>query len=345
MLAVTSLSVTANALRDFLTSQISDLDGVLIGHPKEASDAIGSEGKQYLNLFFYQVEHGAYPADGDARDPFYLRVNCLVSPFGSKETGPPETSISAGENDLRLIGEVLRLFHAEPQLEISDGDERGLLQLYLLPLSLSDINHVWSTQGDVPYRLSVAYQLSLVPVPLAQARQRGPRVSAVGLAVRSDPQLPAMPAAGFGIAPYRPTLPRLEVAVAQPDWAPKIAFLDNEGRLLHSLALEAAALPPSVNVVAAGEPGAALELVWESWLKEGEPRTWQATGAPFPTAAGRAAIGPDDADLAALAVAVPLPAIGAGQLLLHARRTWSRPDGVTVTLHSNPLLAVIEEAP
>jgi hypothetical protein len=100
-----------------------------------------------------------------------------------------------------------------------------------------------------------------------------------------------------------------------------------------------------VNVVAAGEPGAALELVWESWLREGGPTSWQATGVPFSTAASRAAIGPDDSDLAALAVAVPLPTIDAGQLLLHARRIWSRPDGVTIRLHSNPLLAIIEEKP
>ncbi len=347
MLPMTSLSITANVLRTYLGGNIVDLDGVFIGHPKEAEEQIGGEGKQYLNLFFYQVEYGGYPVDGGHEDPFYISINCLVTPFGSKETGPPETSVSAGENDLRMVGEVLDLFHRQPVVTVSEGDENAQLQILFLPLSLNEINHIWSTQGDVPYRLSVAYQLSLVPVPLAEAQQRAPFVSALGLDVRSDLEQAPMPAEGFGIEVRDETMPELAVDGARPDWAPKIAFLDAQGKMRHSLTFVAGAVPASLNTLLAGPAGEALEMIWEQWDLGTQPAQWETVGSPLAAVAAAPSIDPEQTDpsLASLAAAVPFPVSSAGQALLYARRSWTRPDGVTVRLHSNPLLVIIEEAP
>ncbi len=347
MLPTTSLSVTANALRSYLGGNITDLDGVSIGHPKEAQEQLGGEGKQYLNLFFYQVGYGGYPPDGSHEDPFYINVNCLVTPFGSKETGPPETSVGAGENDLRLIGEVLELFHRQPLITVSEGDENARLQIVFLPLSLDEINHIWSTQGDVPYRLSVAYQISLIPVPFAEAQERAPLVSALGLDVRGNMEQPSMPAEGFGIATRDETMPKLEVDGDRADWTPKIAFLDSQGKMRHALSFSAAGVPGSLNVLLAGAAGEALELIWERWDLAAQPSRWETVGDPMAASAADPDIDPGQTDppLASLAAAVALPVSSAGQALLYARRSWTRPDGATIGLHSNPLLVVIEEAP
>ena len=79
MLATTSLSVAANTLRSYLADNIADLDGIFISHPKEAADQANSEGKQYLNLFFYLIEHGGYPADGRSDDPRGVGIGRLCN--------------------------------------------------------------------------------------------------------------------------------------------------------------------------------------------------------------------------------------------------------------------------
>ena len=344
MLAATSLSVVANTMRDFLGANIPDLDGIFISHPKEAVEQMGGEGKQYLNIFCYQVEYGGYPADGVSQDPFYLRVNCLLTPLASKEPGPAESNVSAGENDLRIIGEVLRLFHKHPVLMISEGDEQAHLQVVLHPLSLDDINHLWSSQGEVPYRLSVAYQLSLLPVPLGEAKRRAPLVGFIGSDVQGEETAPVMPAEGFEIKVSAPVVSKLEVDTSRADWAPQIAFLDAQGRLCYTLSYPADDLPAQLNLLVAGVAGQSVTLTWEQWAAAAEPGPWHPVGDEQTVQARAALIAADQTEppLNSLVQAVNVPITGAGQGLLYARREWQRYDGVAVVLRSNPLLVVVE---
>ena len=345
MLAQTSISVAANALRTYLTNNIADLDGVLISHPKDAAEYANSEGKHYLNLFFYQVEYSGYPADGISDDPFYLQVNCLITPLGSKEPGPPQISVSAGENDLRLMGEVLRLLHEEPILMVNEGGETAQLQVVMHPLSLDDINHLWSNQGDVPYRLSVAYQLSLLPVPLGAAEERSPLVEAVGTDVYGGMTVPPLPPGGFGLETAVPHLTSLSTDISRPDWQPHLIFLDNNGRLSYSLSFPLSGLPPALDVIVLGRAGESVTLGWQQWDAGAGPVPWRSVGTEQDVQAVTAAIDYEQTDpsLPSLVRKV-VPVIDvAGQAVLYAERHFTRSDSTEVVLRSNPLLLIVHE--
>ena len=79
MAAPTALSIAARALRTHLAAAVGLPESqILIGHPNmSVKDTEGEANKQFLNLFFYRIDNGAYPADGAAIDPFFLRLYCL----------------------------------------------------------------------------------------------------------------------------------------------------------------------------------------------------------------------------------------------------------------------------
>ena len=84
---------------------------------------------------------------------------------------------SAGENDLRLIGEVMRVLHEQPVVSLDGGTASKVASLEIVPhpLNLDNLNHIWSTQGDTAYRLSVAYEMALAPIPLAREAESSPK--------------------------------------------------------------------------------------------------------------------------------------------------------------------------
>ena len=345
MLATTSLSVAANSLRSFLDTNIQDLDAIFISHPKEAVEQTGEEGKQYLNLFFYQVEHAGYPADGLSEDPFYVRVNCLITALATKETGEGNGGVSAGENDLRLIGEVLRLLHEHPVLMVTEEEQKAQLQVVLLPLTLDDINHLWSNQGDVPYRLSVAYQMSLLPIPLGEAKRSSPLVGAIGARVQGDLTRPPLPEGGFGISAASPAVDRMEIDISRSDWTPQLAWLDGTGILCYTLSFALSAIPVQIDVLIVGIPGENVTLVWEQWDAAAQPIPWRPVGAEETLPAKTAVIEADQTEppLASLAQGVAPPITVKGQAVFYAKREWVRPDGRSVVLRSNPLLVIVHE--
>jgi hypothetical protein len=333
-----ALSLAARQLRTYLAAKLPiDESQILIGHPSAAIKEAESEtGKQHLNLFFYRVEHGAYPADGASEDPFYVRLYCLITAIGSKETGNQQT-VSAGENDLRLIGGVMAWLHRQPALRLVDEAQQEVarLQVVLHALSLDDLNHIWSTQGETPYRLSVAYELALAPVPLGRARERAPRVATIGAEVVDWAAGQPATAIPFTGTPLAPTVGRVVVETSQPDWAPHISFV-HAGRLAYVLSFAATATPATVEVVAAGKPDTEITLVWEQWDRG---RGWTTSlGAPLQVKLQTPVLDPDDLTST---TTIELPISAPGQALLHARRNWRRPDGAEVTLRSNPLLVTV----
>ena len=85
------------------------------------------------------------------------------------------------KNDLRLIGEVMRILHEQPVISVSNGTNGEIAQLQIVPhpLNLDNLNHIWSTQGDTAYRLSVAYEMALAPIPLTEAVERSSLVGEI----------------------------------------------------------------------------------------------------------------------------------------------------------------------
>jgi hypothetical protein len=349
MTSPSSLSVAARTLRTHLAGAVGLPEGqILIGHPSLAAKDVESEtNKQFLNLFFYRVEHGAYPADSTSDAPFYVRFYCLVTALGTKETVNGGT-ISAGENDLRLVGGVMQGLHESPILMLQDEADEDVaqMQVVLHVLSLDDLNHIWSTQGDTPYRLSVGYELALLPLPLAHPSARGPRVGSIGIQTQGSTAYTALPADGLSVGTRAPQVPAVRVNGVRPDWTPHICWLAGDGSLQYSLAFAADALPASLKVIPLGAPGAEVRLGWEIWNPEEADPSWQpdeATPANLTVATDRLRPAQAEPSLPSLAQDLAFPLSARGQAMLYASRDYTRPDGTVVVLHSNPLLVSVHE--
>lgn len=351
MLPVSALSDAANKLRTLLLSGIGDLAEVKqirIGHPKDTLEDMEKEkDKNHLNLFFYNVSYDGYPADGLSDDPFYVRIYCLITAVGAKSGAL--NAPSPGENDLRLIGEVMRILHEQPVVSVDRGLNDVIAQLQIVPhpLNLDDLNHIWSTQGDTAYRLSVAYEMALAPIPLAKAVERSSLVGEIGTMVQADMHRAPIPAGGFGIETHAPAVPAVTVdAKNNPDWSPHI-FLYNAAskRLAYTFLVFKSQLPQPgplpLKVLVAGMPSEQVDLVWETWNPGSG--VWVRSSSSQRLSINTSSIDPQKVD-PGLAVDIDLPLQDKGQATLYAERAWKRPDGSTVTLRSNPLLVTVHEA-
>ena len=333
---LSSLSQVCRRLAQDLSDGINSADttrvNVLLGTPSAAAPG-DSDTTHRLNLFFFRFEPAGFDADVLPGETWLLRMHCLATPFCVDEA-----PLSAGENDLRVIGEVLRHVHEHPVFELDVEDETVLIQVIFLNLGLDQLNQLWSTQGDTVYRPSALFEVSLTPVIPRAPAIPAPLVGAVGLGVRAD--MAARTGAGPAIPP--------SVSVTQPAtdaeaWTPALCLVAGGACLQSvSLALGSDALnhfEPAAWV--AGARGSEVRLRWETW---DSTQGWrpEAASDPFPIQDER--IDPDN--LAnATTVPVDLPFTDhAGQAVLYAERIYARAaDGVQVTLRSNPVLVALHE--
>jgi len=177
-----SLSLLAEAVREALHEATGlPHPQIVIGPPHEAAKQQEDKAtdSDHLCVFFYRMGYSGFPTDAASDDPLYLSAFCLITALG----GRPSSGMPApGESELKQIGSVLECFHRNPVLRLKNksGDDLAQLQIVPTQLSLDDINHLWATQNNTPYRLSLAYEFSLLPVPLtARAEYSGPRVQTV----------------------------------------------------------------------------------------------------------------------------------------------------------------------
>lgn len=291
-----------------------------------------------VNLFFYRIDPFGFDSDGLPGETGWIRLHCLVTAFGLLED-----NISVGENDLRLLGEVMRLFHETPVLAPLDVDGESIqLQVVLQPLGTDDINHIWSTQGEIAYRTSVAYEMAVMPIIPRERAISSPLAGAIGTEVRGAMRKQG-PFGGsmFGVEP-RP----ITVHTDSESWAPHIVFL-YDGAFAYSLAFAVggAALAAFVpTVVILGEPGAPVSLQWDRWSST---TGWApAPGAGTDATASARSLEPDETDADTTDVDLPLEGAEpvAGQLVLYAVREYLRAaDNAVMTVRSNPLLVTLFE--
>ena len=270
MIAVSSLSVAANELRTRLQNEIVGLEvgQIKIGHPKDTFAYFEDHNDEnHLNLFFYNVQYDGYPSDGLSEDPYYVRLYCLITAVGATNG-----NLSPGENDLRLIGEVTRVLHEQPVITVSGGNNAEIAQLQIVPhpLTLDNLNHIWSTQGDTAYRLSVAYEMSLAPIPLAVAVEHSP--------LTGDPQLTVWGAMERrpekekeGMISYKPVVEYLEIDTDSEDWMPHICLvehIDASHKELHYVFKVEGNLNEEMDVLIAGKNNGKVKLVWNVWRRK-----------------------------------------------------------------------------
>ncbi len=338
-LPTSSLSLVCRAIATFVSDGLNASTNsirIMIGSPSDAVPG-QSDTQHRINLFFFRIEpSGFYPGTLPG-EPWWIRLHCLVTGFGITED-----QISSGENDLRLLGEVMRLFHENPVLEeFNVQDETFRLQVIFQPLSPDDLNHIWSTQGDISYRPSVVYEISLAPVVPSKKAVPSPLVGAVGTEIRSGMESKKDP---FGGNTY--IMPELYTAVDSSgwDWAPAICII-HENNCLRSISFVRGSqalndFTPSVWI--AGEPGSSVVLVWEKWTSTGG---WERQSQTLNSTASTVIIDPDEAGEAVTAdFELPFEADETGQAVLFAERTCINPaDNSTVTVRSNPVLVTVYE--
>src|SRR5688572_18989067 len=148
-----SLSLTCRSIADFLSTRLDAAQNnikVRIGNPAGAVQGEGDNDHR-VNLFFYRLETNAFGPAAAPDEIWLLRLCCLVTSFGVDED-----QISAGENDLRLLGAVLSAFHERPVLDpVTINGTTVRAQVVFQSLGVEEVNNLWATQGDVPYRPSV----------------------------------------------------------------------------------------------------------------------------------------------------------------------------------------------
>jgi hypothetical protein len=339
-LPVSSLSQVCRSIADFVSQGLQASQNkirISLGSPADVASTT-PQSNHRVNLFFYRFEPSGFGPAADPGEPWRLRLHCLITAFGITEN-----QISAGENELRLLGEVLRIFHQQPILDPVEVDgEQVRTQVVFQPLTTDEINHLWSTQGDVGYRPSVAYEIALAPVVPAERAVGGPLAGALGFEVRADLAARRQP---FNGATAPPPVTATTVDTGAAGWAPRICFVVGDV-CTQSLAFaigspELTAFDPA-QVWIAGEDGSPVTLSWEVWDSEGG---WQPYETTTPATASGSVLDPRAVASATTSeVALPFDdPPGPGQAVLHASRTWTRPDGSEVEVRSNPLLVTLYE--
>jgi hypothetical protein len=296
-------------------------------------------------LFFYRIEPGGFDADAHPNDPWRVRMFCLITAFGILEDG-----VTAGENELRLLGEVLRIFHETPVLgAVTVNGQQVRLQVVFSPATDEQINQVWSTQGDTTYRPSVIYEMALAPIMPSTLRVEPAVVGAIGsqaLTGRSGRF------AAFSGTALAPRVPFQAVDIDDLRWAPAMCWL-YLGECAHTLSFdvdsaEFGAFTPRIWL--AGDPTQSVDLIWEIWDSSG----WRPVGVPLAAAPFSTIIDPANIPAAVpgtfpldLTLPVNIPAgENAAQGLLHATRSVTLVSGQPpVAVRSNPLLISLYRTP
>lgn len=340
-----SLSIICSSISQFVGSSLNAAANnitVSIGAPAEVAD---EDEDHRLNLFFYRFEPGGFDSDAHPNDPWRVRLFCLITAFGILEDGIP-----AGENDLRLLGEVLRIFRETPVLgAVTVNGEQVRLQVVFSPATDEQINQVWSTQGDTTYRPSVIYEMALAPIMPSTLRVEPAVVGAIG-----SQALPGRSGrfAAFSGTALAPRAPFHAVDIDNPQWAPVLCWL-YLGECAHTLSFdvdsaEFGTFTPQVWL--AGDPAQSVNLIWEIWDSSG----WRSVGTPLAATPFSTAIDPANIPAAVpgtfplnLALPVSIPAgENAAQGLLHATRSVTLvPGQPPVAVRSNPLLISLYRTP
>ena len=168
-----AIAAVTTALRNLLDQGLNaEVPGtkVTTRPPDKARDNF--TGNQ-VNLFLYQALPNAAWRNLDPRQarserpgqpPLALNLCYLLSAYGQNDDDPDPASH-------RLLGEAMRILHEHPVLEpreIGDGslgidehEHAERVRIALRPLSVEEMSKLW-TIFQTPYRLSVAYEVSVV---------------------------------------------------------------------------------------------------------------------------------------------------------------------------------------
>ena len=339
-LAESSLSIICVSVRDFINISINaDPDNtninVLLGAPADIEEDNGHQ----VSMFFYRFEPSGFQANSHPGDPWRIRLFCLITAFGITEGNIP-----AGENDLRILGEILRIFRASPVLEAVDvNGETIRLQVVFNPVTDEQINQVWSTQGDTSYRPSVIYEMALSAILPFEPRVDPLLVGSIGNQARGT--LAARHETFTGII-QSPVVTVVNIDIDEPLWQPVITWI-YQGECAYTLSfdVDSDAFDDFITQIwVAGNPAETIQLQWEIWQSQ---TGWENIGAPIDVIPFTPFIDPDNIP----AVVVDTFPVNPGQpivlpdeqraiqgMLYAVRNVQLLPGEADIQIRSNPLL-------
>jgi len=333
-LVASSVAQVCKSLAQYLGAEFGGLDTevrVLLGSPADAATS-EQDSEHHLNLFFFRFEPSGFEADTLPGETQYLRMHCLATPFAIAED-----SIGSGENDLRIIGEVLRVFQEKPVFEMEVDGQHFHLQVMFQTLGMDQINQLWSTQGDTIYRPSVLFEVSLAPVVPREPATPAPLAGTLGLGVAGEMETRVSELTS--VTPPSPRRPNTE----REDWAPAAALVYQDA-LVQSLSLSLAddtinQFTPRVWVV--GKPGTEVTLRWELWDAE---EGWKSHPDQTDITLHETQLLPEQLPQASVHT-LQLPFKDRpGQLVLYAERRYQHSsDEHPISKRSNPLLINLYE--
>lgn len=235
---------------------------IVIGPPNLAFRQIeGGADNTYISLFLYRTEHSGYPADATCADQVFLRTYVLITAFCSYELAV------SGMNELEVMGSIIETLNKTPILKIEGEDKNTIAKLQIVPcnLSLDDMNHLWTTQGNVPYRLSVAYELSLLPIPIMPQEKLGPHVGEV--VVRIGAQLESDHPTQEGIGRNLKDVPnRIHIDTNNKYWTPHICLVTDNHNLTYYGRVGAG--KDSIKLIVLGKEDEKLDIQFEVYTRK-----------------------------------------------------------------------------
>jgi hypothetical protein len=334
-----SLSIACTEFAEFIRSELDTSNNDIIVSMGTPAGMPKRNDRHGLNLFFYRFEPSGFVFHTRPDQTARIRTYCLLSVRGIDDNG-----ISGGENELRILGEIIRLFNETPLLsQTTINGERASLEVIYHPLEEDQLNQLWSTQGDTTLQPSLAYEIALLPIVPTRPWAGAPAVGTIGHQVSANvnPQLKS-----FTGSIYGPDVPRSVVNVEAEDWSPRICFVD-DGFCFETKAIEGSEQGAyTVSVWIAGDPNETVTLVWQVWDSFGlrdtgdtvvlnphgstiDPENIPESGGGFPSVLSLPNIG------------LPLSE-SRMQFFLYATRQY-QPANLSspVTLKSNPLLMTV----
>lgn len=154
---------------------------VSLNTPEEMAQAP----EQGLSLWLYRVMRDEYLLNAPPRRvapdrlrlaPLPMRLHYLLTPVFERMQG-----VSAPEFEQIVLGKVLQLFHEQPQLRgsrlvgaLSDRDLE--ISVRFETLTLDELSRVWDAL-ELSYRLSLAYEVTVIPIDARRDIVTGPPVN------------------------------------------------------------------------------------------------------------------------------------------------------------------------
>jgi len=208
MSASTAIGMVGESLRTLLEEEMS----VMPSAPVTLLGPDESGASRRINLFLYKIQENPFFKNRDwdvsrnnptqiTPPPLSLNLYYLLTPYAQNDAETGNTSAH------EILGEAMRVLHQYPIFptqHLSPGlaDAHEQIKIIHMPLDMDELSKVWST-FSTPFRLSVAYEISVVQLDQSSdsVRDMPVRIQAVGVpnisAARSVPALQSIsPLAG-----------------------------------------------------------------------------------------------------------------------------------------------------